>query len=115
MTKYEDVFRPLPAATIDGLMSYLQGRATGGFLMAVLRNDLRGTFDAADYDNMVGLPTLSRFLYNRFPMHAYGDPERVATYQADEDLQGEVAKWVESEFGGWQKYAEFAAGYHNQC
>jgi hypothetical protein len=53
------------------------GIMPGGFLTAVLENNLSESFSRADHINSMLVKDIVQFLYNRFPMGAWGSPERV--------------------------------------
>jgi hypothetical protein len=50
---------------------------TGGFLEAVLSNDLKEAVGRADSQNMWLLPVIVAWLYNEAPMTCWGSRERV--------------------------------------
>ena len=51
-----------------GLERYIEGHIKpGGFLSAVLKNDLRGAINHADNENIQKLPAYIEFLYNEAP------------------------------------------------
>ncbi len=57
----------------DGLQRYFeQGIAPGGFLSAVLQNDLRGACEAADYQNQRLLFEHVKWLSNEAPNGSWG-------------------------------------------
>lgn len=53
------------------------GIMPGGFLTAVLENNLVETFSRAEHINTVLVKDIVQFLYNRFPSSAWGSPERI--------------------------------------
>ena len=69
----------VPEHCVDGLAGYLSGdyKRPGGFLTAVLSNDLFGAFGKADETNMLAIRTYVLFLYNEAPGGSYGSPEHV--------------------------------------
>lgn len=56
---------------------FQQGIPTGGFLMAVLRNDLKEACGRADMYNRERIVDIVAWLYNHTPMNCWGSPERV--------------------------------------
>jgi hypothetical protein len=62
-------------ASIDAYVK--DGRETGGFLRAVLENDLREAIGRADHVNVWLLPHIVSYLYNRVPSHVWGSPVKV--------------------------------------
>lgn len=68
----------IPMTVHDGLMRYLQNRVLpGGFLTAVLENDLAAAVLAADKDNLPALPNLVKFIWNELPANAWGSKKHV--------------------------------------
>lgn len=53
----------------------------GGFLTAVLQNDLRETFNRGDDTSIFFLKELMVFLYNDVPYKAWGSPTRVERWR----------------------------------
>lgn len=71
-TDYDDV----PQHTQDALARYVEDRLEpGGFLQAVLTNDLFRAVSRADIVNQQRLPAIVRFIYNRCPMGCHGSQE----------------------------------------
>jgi hypothetical protein len=59
----------LPSYMVPGILGYLErGEPVGGFLSALLSNDLRGTFERADGTNAPLIRTYLEFLYNYAPV-----------------------------------------------
>ena len=56
---------------------FREGVHPGGFMMAVLRNDLKEAFGAADDDAVRELPGVVSWLYNYAPMGHWGSVEAV--------------------------------------
>jgi hypothetical protein len=60
------------------LIRYIQdGINPGGFLTAVLSNDLNYAVLNADEDNFLSLQYLCKWLYNYAPKDCYGSPDKV--------------------------------------
>lgn len=55
----------------------LHGIAPGGFLLAVLENDLMEATERADQENLRNLPAYAAFLYNEVPGSCHGSREKV--------------------------------------
>lgn len=71
----------VPPFTAEGLTRYVYERmAPGGFLRAVLENDLEGAIRRVDADNLAALPALCRVLHNEVPMGWYGTPGSVKAH-----------------------------------
>lgn len=63
----------VPEHTMGSLLHYIyEGRPTGGFLKAVINNDLKAACAKADKDNMANLPAIIAYLYNYAPSECWG-------------------------------------------
>jgi len=69
-----------------------EGHIPGGFLRAVLENDLKGAVNRADSNNLRNLVAYSYFLYNDAPADCYGSPAAVAAWAKAGGLKGKAAK-----------------------
>ena len=73
----------LPEHMQDGARLYIeQGIPPGGFLMAVLCNDLVGAVGRADAVNQSRLVNWALWLHNDIPMAAWGSLEKVQAWMA---------------------------------
>jgi len=73
----------IPPHMLAGLQRYIgHGEPVGGFLTAVLENDLIEACSRADDVNLENLPAYAAFLYARAPRDCYGSPEKVAAWIA---------------------------------
>ena len=71
----------VPEHLVSGLALYLiKGIEPGGFMMAVLQNDLMGAFSRADINSRAGLWELVMFLYNDAPRNCYGSREVIEAW-----------------------------------
>ena len=71
----------IPAHMHEGIRGYVEtGRPVGGFLTAVLTNDLREAAERADEENQRALYEWIRFLYCYAPAGCWGSPELVAEW-----------------------------------
>ena len=71
----------IPDRMMDGLDRYFEhGIEAGGFLMAVLSNDLMEAVGRADSENMRNLPAYCGYLYNECNPSAYGSKEKVKAW-----------------------------------
>lgn len=71
----------LPTVTKDSLQLYVESRChPGGFLFAVLSNDLMGAMDRADDHNREALFEICQFIYNELPNGCHGSPMAVARW-----------------------------------
>lgn len=62
----------------ESLDMYVNHRTpTGGFLYAVLCNDLIGAYSRADLDNRRNMEDIVRYVYNELPVACFGSKERV--------------------------------------
>lgn len=68
---------------LDGLQRYVEHRVpTGGFLRAVLENDLKEACIRADLENIEVIPIYVHWLYNKAPVICWGSPEKVKAWLA---------------------------------
>lgn len=68
----------LPEHMREGARGYIEhGAEPGGFLRAVLENDLVGAAVKADAVNLVSLQRWAKFLYNQAPAGSWGSREAV--------------------------------------
>jgi len=71
----------IPEETQDAIRRWvLRGEYPGGFLTAVLENRLSQAIARADAENLLALPSIVNFLYNRTPAQCNGSPESVAAW-----------------------------------
>jgi len=71
----------VPEHLASGLGLYLvKGIEPGGFLMAVLENDLMEAFARADINSRAGMFELTKFLYNDTPGNCHGSREAVMAW-----------------------------------
>lgn len=63
----------IPSYMMESLLSYIEDRHhVGGFLEAVICNNLKGAVDYADDINLKNLPAYVGYLYNEAPSHCWG-------------------------------------------
>lgn len=75
-TEYFDSYA-IPPYMRQGLKDYLQlHKPPGGFLQAVIMNDLREAIFRADETNIKLLPNYVRFFYNEAPKNCWGSEEK---------------------------------------
>jgi hypothetical protein len=68
---------------IDSIRRYVDhGIPTGGFLRAVLANDLMQAVGRADESSLANLAEIARYIYNDIPANAHGSYEKVDEYSA---------------------------------
>lgn len=73
----------VPQHDHEGLLLYMFDRVeVGGFLMAVLQNDLMEAFGRADAKNTLAMANIAGFLYNHAPAPCWGSKVKVAAWLA---------------------------------
>lgn len=71
----------IPVHTQDALARYVEDRLEpGGFLYAVLTNDLLGAVSRADLQNQRALAEIVKFVYNRCPLRCHGSYENYTAW-----------------------------------
>lgn len=79
----------VPAHTLAGLIDYRDNRTPqGGFLTAVLENDLAGACGRADLSNADALLDIVRYVWNFMPAASWGSPEVVKAWLKREVTDG---------------------------
>jgi hypothetical protein len=87
--KYNVSYERLPEHMQAGARRYIeQGIPPGGFLEAVLANDLVGAFARADEVNRGAMRAWTLWLYNDIPSSAWGDPSMVDEWMEQGGLEG---------------------------
>jgi len=77
---------------ILSLRAYVErGRPTGGFIHAVLCNDLMAAVSRADESSLANLGDICRYVYNRMPAASWGSPEKVTAWVVRHCERREVA------------------------
>ena len=72
---------------VDSLERYMRhGILPGGFLTAVLQNDLREAVGRADMQNIYLLQEIVGYLYNECPSVCWGSPKKVSDW-VDMDVE----------------------------
>ena len=72
----------VPEHTAGALSRWiLDGIEPGGFLKAVLTNDLKESFGRADGENIKHMKEIIMFLYNDAPMSCWGSVERYGNWE----------------------------------
>lgn len=71
----------IPDYMHGGIVRYVENRVEpGGFLRAVLENNLAHAVATADEKNIRALHVYAAFLYNHVPTQCHGSPERVQAW-----------------------------------
>lgn len=80
--------RNLPPRMVASLQNYCyEHRPTGGFLEAVLSNDLTNAVRRADPENLALLPAFVNYLIEHAPAKCWGSPEAVREWLAQRTIQ----------------------------
>lgn len=88
-TRYE-MNRDVPDYMTSAAEAYInEGKPPGGFLMAVLTNDLVGAVGGADMQNRESIVAWTQWLYNDIPSRAWGSQEAVNEWIEQGGLEGE--------------------------
>ena len=73
-----DLESKVPEHILPSIIAYVkQGRPVGGFLNAVLSNNLLESFKRADDINCIHMFDIVNYLYNEAPSTCWGSPEKV--------------------------------------
>ena len=66
---------------VDVIRMYVDNRIEpGGFLTAVIENDLSGAVGRADGDNLRNLPAIVGYFYNETPAACWGSKEKMTAW-----------------------------------
>ena len=80
--------RKIPQHMHGAIERYINhGILPGGFLTAVLENDLVGAVSRADHINKSMIPTYLEFFYRDIPSTCWGSVENVKTWVAHKGLE----------------------------
>lgn len=76
-------YNPISPATREAIDRWATtGRRAGGFVMAVLCNDLVGAVRRADEFNILALRSTVAYVYHKCPAPCWGSPEKVEAWAA---------------------------------
>ncbi len=71
----------IPDFMVNLLERYIhEGKNPGGFLLAVIENDLKKACMFADENNILLLPAYASYLYNEAPSNCWGSPKEVMVW-----------------------------------
>lgn len=71
----------LPSETFEALRNYVENhRAPGGFLRAVLSNDLMEAVAQANCESLDALPEICGYVFSELPGDCWGSPEAVEAW-----------------------------------
>lgn len=77
----QDSYFPVREDLLGALECYLnQGIMPGGFMTAVLENNLSEAFGRADYENSENLRNIVGYIYNNVPSTAWGSKEKIGQW-----------------------------------
>lgn len=93
MTQLQDAdWSLIPEHLRDGLRRYIeQGVMPGGFLTAVLSNDLVESVGRADAESLPRLRDIIQFIYWHAPSRCWGSPEVIDEWSGQGGLNGRAA------------------------
>lgn len=78
---WEGQYEAIPQVTREGMMAYVEDRKEpGGFLSAVICNDLLNAVCRADRENLVVLKEIVQWFYNVAPMGCSGSKQKMALW-----------------------------------
>lgn len=81
----------IPAHTKDALDRWVEhGLMPGGFLEAVLTNDLFGAVGRADSLNLPAIKDICSYIYNELPSNCWHSPEAIREWQEKKLRKREV-------------------------
>jgi len=76
MREFTGEYAIIPELTQSALTRYVENHiAPGGFLTAVLCNDLFGAMGKADLQNLDALTAIVRYIYNHTPGNCWGSKD----------------------------------------
>lgn len=74
---------------LESLEAYVEtGRPTGGFLAAVLENNLSEAFGRADEDNIAAMFHIVSYVYNEMPSASWGSMEKHLEWRRHRGREG---------------------------
>lgn len=90
--KIEENIELLPEHMRDGIRLYvLEQCEPGGFMTAVLENDLKGAVARADHINKRALTQIVEYCMWTLPSNCWGSPEKVSAWLRPEPEQSDDA------------------------
>jgi len=115
-------YRDAPVHILDSINAYVEhGRRPGGFLTAVLQNNLTRALGTADDASRRGLDDIIRYIWNEVPATCWGSTAKVEAWlgeetpRAREDLimSGASAKTLQAYLDAAQDIGEANAEKHH--
>jgi hypothetical protein len=87
--EYDRRYQKIPDSIFYSIKDYVEDRrAIGGFLQAVLSNNLMESATRADGHSFESLGVIALFIFNHVPCQCYGSPEKVKQWLEDVDAVG---------------------------
>ena len=91
--RYHAKLNKVPERMIESLVAYvIHGIEPGGFLMAIIRNDLQLAWTRADGENRPLIGAYVQTLLSSFPIACYGDNDTVRSWIVDRGYAGYLEK-----------------------
>jgi hypothetical protein len=82
-------YNALPHHIAGGVRRYIEsGEDVGGFLRAVICNDLRQAFGRADSTNRARMYDIVQFFWHEAPAPCWGSPQSLERWQQHQGMQG---------------------------
>jgi len=79
-------YRKAPVHILDSINRYVEhGIEPGGFVTAVLSNDLAATLQAADTKSLRGLPDILQYIFWEIPSVCWGSKAKVKAWIGDKN------------------------------
>jgi len=90
----------IPLHCHEGIINYImKGDPIGGFLTAIVENDLMGAYSRADDINRNALGNYCTFLYNYAPANCHGSFDKRERWQASGGVTGRPCPRCEKPMG----------------
>lgn len=81
----------VPDRMVSGIENWvLYGIKPGGFLTAILENDLRAACEYADEENLKNIPAFISYLYNAAPASCWGSIANVKAWRESKAAEREI-------------------------
>ena len=91
----------IPARMMPGIKRYVEdGVNPGGFLTAVIENDLSRAVGAADDENLSNIPAYIGWFYNQGPTGCWGSKEKMKAWIKLGGMKGVIAEYEKEEENG---------------
>lgn len=82
---WNDQYSVIPEATREAMVEYVENRREpGGFLSAVICNNLINAVGRADKHNLLVLKEIVQWFYNVAPSCCFGSPEKMSSWLKNE-------------------------------